>query len=575
MAKIKKGIGASSGVAIAKIFLINEEEIKISKKGNSYEKEVKRLNEGIAKTKDQLNEVKKTALKNLGQEVADIFDAHILVVDDPSLNMETLEMMKSDSVSAEYALNEVANKFIDLFKSMDDEYMKERAADIEDVTQRIIKNILDIEIVNLLSINEEVIIAAEDLTPSQTSQLNKKFVKGFITNIGGRTSHSAIMSRALEIPAVLGLGDITKSVKTNDLVIIDGDAGDVVISPSKAEIAKYEKAMIDNENKKKELLKLIDKPAITKDGHEFILRGNIGNPEEAELVKKYGGDGVGLFRSEFLYMESAQWPTEDVQFEKYKQALETLKGQHVIIRTLDIGGDKKLNYFTFPEEMNPFLGYRAVRLCLDQPEIFKTQIRALLRASKFGILEVNVPMIATIEEFKAVKEIVIECQKELTKEKVEWKEFKLGIMVEIPSSCEIADIFGKYVDFFSIGTNDLIQYTFAADRMSEKVSYLYQPYHPAILRKIKKVIDASNDNKIYTAICGEVAGDIYSTPLLVGMGLHEFSMSPTSILQVKNLIRKLNKKDCEVLTQKALMMESNDEVLTAVKKFLKEQKIEI
>ncbi len=575
MSKTKKGIGASSGVAIAKIFLIKEEEIKIAKKGGSYKDEIKKLQKGINKTKDQLNEVKKVALKNLGQEVADIFDAHILVVDDPSLNTEILDLMKAEEVSAEHALNEIANKFIDLFKSMNDEYMKERAADIEDVTQRIIKNILGVEITNLLSINEEVIIAAEDLTPSQTSQLDKKFVKGFITNIGGRTSHSAIMSRALEIPAVLGLGDITESVKNNDVVIIDGNAGDVVIDPSKAEIAKYEQVIKDNAQKKLELLKLIDKPAITKDGHNFILRGNIGNPEEAKLIKKYGGDGVGLFRSEFLYMESAQWPTEDVQFEKYKEALEILKGQHVVIRTLDIGGDKKLNYFTFPEEMNPFLGYRAVRMCLDKPEIFKTQIRALLRASKFGALEVNVPMIATIEEYKTVAKIVKECQKELTKEKVAWKEFKLGIMVEIPSSVEIADIFAKYVDFFSIGTNDLIQYTFAADRMSEKVSYLYQPHHPAILRNIKKVIDASNDNKIYTAICGEVAGDIYSTPLLVGMGLHEFSMSPTSILEVKNLIRKLNKKDCEILLKKALMMESDEEVLQAVKNFLKAQKIEI
>jgi len=570
----KKGIGASSGISIAKVFLLKEEELKIKKESSDSTKEITLLEKAIETTKKQIEEIKVIAAKNLGEETAAIFDAHLLVADDPAIKDEISNMIKNDNVSAPYATQQVSSNFIEMFSAMEDAYMKERAADVKDVCQRLIKNILGVKIPNLLTIKEEVIIAAKDLTPSETSQLNKKFVKGFITDIGGRTSHSAIMARTLEIPAIVGMGDVTSTVKDGQMIIMNGDTGEINLNPTAADIKKAEEGIKAIEKDNAELLKLIDKKATTTDGHSFKILANIGNPEEAELVKKYGGDGVGLFRSEFLYMDSADWPTEDVQFEAYKKAL-VITGKKVLIRTLDIGGDKLLNYFKFPEEMNPFLGYRAVRLCLDKKDIFKTQLRALLRAAKFGDLEVNVPMVATIEEVIETKKVIEECKKELTKEKIPFGDFKLGIMVEIPSTADIADIFAKHVDFFSIGTNDLIQYTFAADRMSEKVSYLYQPYHPAILRKIKKCIDASNDEKIFTAVCGEVAGDLYSTPLLVGAGLHEFSMSPTSMLKVKRLITQLNKKECEELFEKAVMLETNDQVLKSVKEFLKKKNIKI
>ncbi len=572
---IKKGIGASSGVAVAKVFLLKEEELNIVKEAKDVAKEVAVLKAAVELTKKQIEEIKEIAVKNLGEETAQIFDAHLLVADDPAIASEIETMINSEKVSAAFAAQAVANNFIAMFEAMDDAYMKERAADIKDVSGRMIKNILGVKIPNLLTIKEEVIIAAKDLTPSETSQLNKKFVKGFITDIGGRTSHSAIMARSLEIPAVVGLKDITSTVKDGQKIIIDGDTGDVNTKPVEKDVKAAELKIKELEADKKELLKLLNEKAITKDGAEFTVLGNIGNPEEAELVNQNGGQGVGLFRSEFLYMDSTDWPTEEVQFESYKKAIETLNGQQTVIRTLDIGGDKHLSYYEFPKEMNPFLGYRAVRLSLNEKEMFKTQIRALLRASVYGKLEVNVPMVATIEEVKAVKAVIEECKKDLTKEKVEFKDFKLGIMVEIPSTADIADIFAKHVDFFSIGTNDLIQYTFAADRMSENVSYLYQPYHPAILRKIKAVIDASNTQKIKTAICGEMGGDLDATPLLVGMGLHEFSMSPTSILKVKRVIRQLNKKDCEKLLAKALVAETNDEVLALVKEFYKANNIKV
>ena len=571
---IKKGIGASSGIAVAKIFSLKEEEIKIVKNTNNIKKELELLENSINKTEKQIIEIKNIAIKNLGEETAAIFDAHLLVAKDEGTLGEIKTMISDSNVTASYAVKEISDKYITMFKSMDDVYMKERATDIKDVYLRLIKNILNIKIPNLLSIKEEVIILAKDLTPSETSQLNKKFVKGFITDIGGKTSHSAIMARSLEIPAIVGLKDITSIAKDEEVIIIDGDSGNIILKPSSEDIKNAQNQIKEQEDDKKELKKLVNEKAITTDGYEFEVCGNIGKPEEAQAVKDNGGDGIGLFRSEFLYMEASEWPSEQVQFESYKKALEIL-GKKIIIRTLDIGGDKHLNYFEFPKEMNPFLGYRAVRLCLKEIEMFKTQIKALLRAAKYGKLEVDVPMIATIEEVKQVKKIIIECEKELIKEKKEFGKFKLGIMVEIPSTADIADIFAKHVDFFAIGTNDLIQYTFAADRMSENVSYLYQPYHPAILRKIKSCIDASNKEKIFTSICGEMGGDLYATPLLVGMGLHEFSMSPTSILKVKRIIRQLKKSDCEELLSKALVSETNDDVLNLVKEFYKTKNIKV
>lgn len=570
---LKKGVGASSGIAIAKVFLLKEEKFEIQKNGQTVEEEIKLLDESLIKAKNQIENLKKVAYSKLGKDSIAIFDAHLLLLEDPALIDEAKKVIKNEMVSAAYAIDVVSKKFIELFSNMEDSYMKERAIDIKDVSQRLIKNILGIEIMNLMNISQEIILVAHDLTPSETSQLNKKFIKGFVTNVGGRTSHSAIMARNLEIPAVLGLKNITSLVKRNDTIAMDGDEGIIVVNPN-SEIKKtYENKKKRLLEEKHELKKYINKKAITKDGFEFLVCGNIGNPEEAKKVLEVGGDGIGLFRSEFLYMDSQEWPDEEKQYNAYKKVLNIMKNKKVVVRTLDIGGDKHLSYFDFPKELNPFLGYRAIRLCLDKVDIFKTQLKALLRASTHGELEVDIPMIATIEEVKKVRKIIEECKQELLKQKKKFKDFKLGIMVEVPSTVEIVDLFTKHVDFFSIGTNDLIQYTFAVDRMSENITYLYQPYNPAILRKIKKVIDASNSSKGHTAVCGEMGGDIIAIPLLVGMGLHEFSMSASSILKVKKLISSLSKKECEFLLEKVLMTETNDEVEKLVLNFLSKNKL--
>ncbi len=423
-----------------------------------------------------------------------------------------------------------------IFESIDDAYLRERAADIKDVSKRMIANLAG-QTVGLEIEKENTIVVAHDLTPSDTAQLDKTKVKGFITNIGGRTSHSAIMARTLEIPAVVGLGDITTSVKNDDLIIVDGIEGLVIINPDEATVAEYKTKIEAFEAEKEELKKLLDVKVVTKDGKHIEVCGNIGKPKDADQVLENGGDGVGLFRTEFLYMDRDSAPTEEEQYEAYKYVLEAMKNKKVVIRTLDIGGDKTLPYLPLPEEMNPFLGYRAIRLCLDRKDIFKVQIRALLRASVYGKLAVMFPMISGLEEFQAAKEFVEECRAELhaegiaTSDSIQW-----GIMVEIPAAAVYADELAKHVDFFSIGTNDLIQYTLAADRMSEKVSYLYNPMHPAVLRLIKMTIDGAHKHGKWVGMCGEMAGDERAIPTLVEYGLDEFSMSATSILTAKKII---------------------------------------
>ncbi|NBK48086.1 phosphoenolpyruvate--protein phosphotransferase [Staphylococcus delphini] len=567
MSNIIKGIAASDGVAIAKAYLLVEPDLSFSnEKTDNPEAEVQKFNEALNNSKIELTKIRNHAEEQLGADKAAIFDAHLLVLDDPELIQPIEEKIKNESASAPQALTEVTQNFITIFESMDNEYMKERAADIRDVAKRVLAHILGVELPNPSIIDESVIIVAHDLTPSDTAQLNKQYVQGFVTNIGGRTSHSAIMSRSLEIPAVVGTKSISESVQQGDMVIVDGLTGDVIVNPSDDEIKAYQHKRESFFADREALKQLRDEPSKTLDGHEVELAANIGTPNDLEGVHNNGAEGIGLYRTEFLYMGRDNMPTEDEQFEAYKKVLESMEGKRVVVRTLDIGGDKELPYLNLPEEMNPFLGYRAIRLCLDQPEIFRPQLRALLRASAYGKLNIMFPMVATIQEFRDAKALLLEEKENLKREGVEVSDdIELGIMVEIPSTAALADVFAKEVDFFSIGTNDLIQYTMAADRMSERVSYLYQPYNPSILRLIKQVIDASHQEGKWTGMCGEMAGDETAIPLLIGLGLDEFSMSATSILKARRQIKDLSRTEMVQLADRALNCATVDEVVDLVK----------
>ncbi|EIA4797246.1 phosphoenolpyruvate--protein phosphotransferase [Staphylococcus pseudintermedius] len=567
MSNIIKGIAASDGVAIAKAYLLVEPDLSFSnEKTDQPEAEVQKFNEALNNSKIELTKIRNHAEEQLGADKAAIFDAHLLVLDDPELIQPIEEKIKNESASAPQALTEVTQNFITIFESMDNEYMKERAADIRDVAKRVLAHILGVELPNPSIIDESVIIVAHDLTPSDTAQLNKQYVQGFVTNIGGRTSHSAIMSRSLEIPAVVGTKSISESVQQGDMVIVDGLTGDVIVNPSDDEIKSYQHKRESFFADREALKQLRDEPSKTLDGHEVELAANIGTPNDLEGVHNNGAEGIGLYRTEFLYMGRDNMPTEDEQFEAYKKVLESMEGKRVVVRTLDIGGDKELPYLNLPEEMNPFLGYRAIRLCLDQPEIFRPQLRALLRASAYGKLNIMFPMVATIQEFRDAKALLLEEKENLKQEGVEVSDdIELGIMVEIPATAALADVFAKEVDFFSIGTNDLIQYTMAADRMSERVSYLYQPYNPSILRLIKQVIDASHQEGKWTGMCGEMAGDETAIPLLIGLGLDEFSMSATSILKARRQIKDLSRTEMVQLADRALNCATVDEVVDLVK----------
>lgn len=560
------GIAASNGIAIAKAYRLVEPDLSFEQtRIEDASAEVERYRQAIDRAKSELETIRDRAKVDLGPDKAAIFEAHLLVLSDPELNTPIEDKIKSDKVNAEAALKETADMFVVMFEQMDSEYMKERAADIRDVTKRVLAHLLGVELPNPSMIAEEVIIVAEDLTPSDTAQLNRQFVKGFTTNIGGRTSHSAIMARSLEIPAVVGTKTATEEIHNGDLVIVDGLKGEVHINPTPELVEQYRKVHQEYEKQKAEWAKLVNEPTVSNDGHHVELGANIGTPNDLKGVVANGGEAVGLYRTEFLYMGRDQLPSEEEQFEAYKAVLEGMAGKPVVVRTLDIGGDKELPYLDLPKEMNPFLGFRAIRLCLEEQGIFRTQLRALLRASSYGNLKIMFPMIATLDEFRAAKAILEEeKQKLLTEGQKVADKIELGIMVEIPSTAVLADQFAKEVDFFSIGTNDLIQYTMAADRMNQRVSYLYQPYSPSILRLVKMVIDAAHAEGKWAGMCGEMAGDERAIPLLLGLGLDEFSMSATSILKARSLIKKLNKSDMEQLAREVINMQTTDQVVEAV-----------
>ncbi|EAH3832070.1 phosphoenolpyruvate--protein phosphotransferase [Listeria monocytogenes] len=572
MAKELKGIAASDGIAIAKAYLLVEPDLSYEKtEVTDVESEVKRFESALEVSRTELSMIREKAAKDLGEDKAQIFDAHLLVLNDPELTGPIEESIKNSKTNAETALQETTDMFIGMFESMDNEYMRERAADIKDVRKRVLSHLLGVTIPNPALIDEEVVVVAADLTPSDTAQLNRNFVKGFVTDIGGRTSHSAIMARSLEIPAVVGTKEVTASVAKNDIVIIDGLEGNVIIHPTEEQIAHYEKIKSDFALQQAEWDKLKNEKTVSKEGVHVELAANIGTPNDLEGVISNGGEAVGLYRTEFLYMGRDNFPTEEEQFEAYKAVVSGMDGKSVVVRTLDIGGDKTLPYLELPEEMNPFLGFRAIRLCFANEELFRTQLRALLRASVYGNLKIMFPMIATVNEFRQARDILLDEKAKLKAAGTEVSDsIELGIMIEIPAAAVLADQFAKEVDFFSIGTNDLIQYTMAADRMNERVSYLYQPYNPSILRLVKMVIDASHKEGKWTGMCGEMAGDQTAVPLLLGLGLDEFSMSASSILKSRSLIKRLDQSEMVKLAEEALNKSTAEEVVELVEKYTAE-----
>lgn len=561
------GIAASKGIAMAPAFILEQPDMDIQKKTVSdVEEEAARYKKAVATAKEELSAIKEKTLKEMGEDKAEIFSAHLLVLEDPEL-LDAVEAKVKEGVNAEFAMKEVSDMYVSMFESMDNEYMKERAADIKDVSKRVLLHLLGMENTNLAEISEETVVIAEDLTPSDTAQLNLAYIKGFATDIGGRTSHSAIMARSMEVAAVVGTKEATASIKTGDFVIIDGLEGTILVNPDENTISEYKEKKEAFARQKEEWAKLINEASVTNDNHHVELAANIGTPQDMEGVLANGAEGIGLYRTEFLYMGRDELPTEEEQFDAYKTVLEKMDGKRVVIRTLDIGGDKELPYLDLPKEMNPFLGFRAIRLCLEKTDMFKTQLRALLRASAYGQLSIMFPMVAAIEEVRQAKALLQEVKEELTASGIEVSNaIEVGIMVEIPSTAAAAEIFAKEVDFFSIGTNDLIQYTMAADRMSEKVAHLYQPYHPAILRLVKNVIDAAHKEGKWAGMCGEMAGEATAVPLLLGLGLDEFSMSATSVLPARSQIRQLSKKDAESLVEEAMTLSTSDEIAELVQK---------
>ncbi|MDE5166867.1 phosphoenolpyruvate--protein phosphotransferase [Paenibacillus larvae] len=560
-----RGIAAASGYAMGPAFLLQETEAEIVRRELSPEEaemEVKRFEAEVNQSIAELEELKVQTEEKMGEEHANIFGTHILVLQDEEYIGRVKEMIQSNRINAEAALEDATQEIVTLFESMDNEYLRERAADIRDVSKRIMNHLLGLEAGGLSQVKDSVVLLAHDLTPSDTAQLDRDKIAGFATNIGGRTSHSAIMARSMEIPAVVGLNDVTAKVKSGDYVILDGAKGILLINPEESVIASYKELQQKYEARLQELKKFHDKPSVTADGHLLEIVSNIGNPQDAHAAERSGAEGIGLYRSEFLYMGRQSLPSEEEQFDAYKVVAEIFGSKApVVIRTLDIGGDKELPYMDLPKEANPFLGYRAIRLCLDRKDIFKTQLRAILRASSFGNIKLMYPMIATMQELREANAILAEVKQELDKENIPYnREMEVGMMIEVPAAALVADQLAREVDFFSIGTNDLVQYTMAADRMNERVSYLTEPFNPAVLRLIRNVINAAHQQGKWAGMCGEMAGNLTAILLLVGLGLDEFSMSAGSILSARALMSRLNRPEMQKLAEEALNMTSAEEI---------------
>lgn len=557
-----KGIGVSSGIGIGKIFLYKEPVIKINKVNiDDVSFEIERFESALGESINQLDKLYELIKENIGEEKAKIFIAHKMMLEDPEFITDVKDKIECEKVNSEYAVNEVVNFYVSIFENNENEYIKSRVVDLRDVSKRLLRILLGIKSIDLASIDEISIIVAKDLAPSEAAQMNKEMVTGIVTELGGITSHTSIIARTLGIPAIVGAKDFTKIVNHGDYIIINGDNGEVILKPTTDEIVKYGDIIKELKKYKKELLSLKDEKSISKDGFKVEIAGNIGTSKDIDKVIENGGEGVGLYRTEFLFMDRDKLPSEEEQFEAYKIVANKLNNKPLIIRTLDIGGDKDLPYLDLEKEMNPFLGCRAIRLCLDRKDIFITQLRAILRASVFGNIKIMFPMISSIDELREAKKVLKNAKEELYKEDIPFdREIEVGIMVEVPAVALMSDIFAKEVDFFSIGTNDLIQYTTAVDRGNSKIAYLYNQYHPAILRLIKIVIDNAHREGIKVGMCGESAGDKKLLPILLAMGLDGFSMNPLSILRSRYDLKKYSKEEVEKHIDELLNLSTSEEV---------------
>lgn len=560
-----KGIGASEGISIGKVMLFIEEEMNIPQEKISEVQvgtEIEKLLDAQKKSKLQLISIRDKVKEKMGEDKAAIFDGHIMLLEDDDLMDEVKDKIKAEKMAASKALDEGVNEYCEMISQLDDAYLREREADLKDVGKRWLKNILGIRMKDLSNLDPETVVVAYDLTPSDTAQLDLKNAVGFITEIGGKTSHSAIMARSLELPAVVGVKDALKEMADGASIVMNGEVGEIIIEPDAEILKDYTEKREAYLKEKEELKKLIDEEAVTADGHKVELWGNIGSPEDIDAVLEAGATGVGLYRTEFLFMNSDHLPTEEEQYKAYRVVAEKLQGKPVTIRTMDIGGDKELPYMDLPKELNPFLGWRAIRISLVKQDIFKTQLRAILRASAYGQVKIMYPMITSINEVRKANEILDECKRELDEIGKKYdKDIKVGIMVETPSVAIISYKFAKEVDFFSIGTNDLTQYFLAVDRGNELVASLYDSFNPAVLEAIQKVIDAGHDRNISVSMCGEFAGDRRATELLLGMGLDAFSMSASSVLQVKKKIRNSSYEKAQKYRDEILALNTPEEVL--------------
>ncbi len=567
--KSLNGIAASPGIVIGKAFLLDSEDISISQraiKESQIPKEITRLQDALTMTRAEIMGIRDKISHEIGQEHGDIFNAHLMVLEDRVIIEEVMERIKKEKFSAEYIFSQVLKKYIQSFLKIDDEYLRERVSDISDVGRRVIRHLVGEKRTSLADLKDRVIVVAYDLSPSDTAMMNRKNVIGFATDIGGRTSHTAIMAKSLEIPAVVGLEKATHTIRSGDTIILDGMTGTVVLNPTPAELARYRQQQSRFQDFNRGLKRFKDLPCVTRDGRHVELAANIELPTETDSVLSHGADGIGLYRSEFLYMNRVGLPTEEEQYLAYKTVVNAMAPKPVIVRTFDLGGDKFLSHLEMPHEMNPFLGWRAIRFCLASPDIFKVQLRAILRASAHGKLRLMYPMISGVGELRQANKLLEEAKNELRAKKMPYDtEMEVGAMIEIPSAALTCDILAEEVDFFSIGTNDLIQYALAVDRINEKIAYLYEPAHPAVLRLLKSIIETGHAKKIWVGICGEMSGDPLLTPVLLGMGIDEISTSPVMVPEIKKIIRSMNYKDAQEIAKQVLTYNTGNEVLQFLK----------
>lgn len=567
------GIAASPGVAIGKVFLFDSEEDVIVKRKISPKdipNEITRFEGALIAARREILDIQKKIAKAMGPEHAEIFNAHLLVVEDRALIEEVIKKLEKEKLNVEYIFIQVAKKYSKIFSKMEDDYLKERASDIRDVARRVLHKLIGKKKQDLATLSDEVIIAAYDLAPSDTALMHKEKVIGFVTDIGSKTSHTAIMARSLGIPAVVGLHDVSRKIKPDATLIVDGNRGVVIVNPAKATLKRYAEEQAKFEIFEEKLAGLKNLPAETKDGHKISLAANIELPEDVTSVIAHGADGIGLYRTEFLYMSRTDLPSEEEQLKAYRHVVEKLAPQSVIIRTLDLGGDKFLSHLQFPREMNPFLGWRAIRFCLERLDLFKVQLRAILRASAYGNVKIMYPMISGVGEVRKANNFLEEVKEELRKEKIKFDEnIEVGAMIEIPSAAITSDIIAQEVDFFSIGTNDLIQYSLAIDRVNEKIAYLYEPMHPAVLRLVKLVVDAAHAAGIWVGMCGEMAGDPASALILIGLGLNELSTSAVMVPEIKKVIRSVTYKETQQLVDTVKQFTTGEEVKNEAMKLLR------